>query len=437
MEIVPGQETSDAVEQKDYPKLVTLAVLHMAQYFPAIFTRVALPFIFRKEGLPLEMFWLLALPDLPRWLKWAMALVVDNYHIKKIGRRKTWIIPCTLVGALAYAILAFIPPSLVVVHVIVGILVFKSFVMAAQDIAVDAYAAESMSDAERPVGTSLINFLGAVAAVFGSGAVAVIEKFGWTPTLLAASALLIFAALPAIIRREPLPPEASRQREARGEKPDLLKALKRRDSYYIMPFLFLFGFGGTFFLTMFGPFWADKGLTLTEYGILAPIAGIAGGALAAVSTPWLIGRFGLRTTAIIGVAALPVEATIYCIYAAMPELPALPILILSVSLLAFATNLYSYAASISRFRWASKAQAGTDYALQSSVWNLGVWAAGSTSGLVAAIFGWLYFFPIAAVVAAIGGVVYVLMFDRVERLVVEREQEELGVPSDSGKEITL
>ncbi len=47
MEIVPGEETSDAVEQKDYPKLLMLAVLHMAQYFPATFTGVALPFIFR------------------------------------------------------------------------------------------------------------------------------------------------------------------------------------------------------------------------------------------------------------------------------------------------------------------------------------------------------------------------------------------------------
>ncbi|MCZ6642551.1 MAG: MFS transporter [Gammaproteobacteria bacterium] len=427
MEIDAGQETSDAVEQKDYPKLVMLSVLHMAQYFPAAFTGVALPFIFRQQGLPLEMFWLLALPGIPRWFKWAMALVVDNYGSSRIGRRKSWIIPCTMVGAFAYAILALIPPSLTAVHIIIGILLFKSFVMAAQDIAVDAYAAESMTDAERPVGTSLINFLGAVAGVLGSGSVAMVETFGWGPTMLAASALMVIAALPAIIRKEPPPPEASQLREARGERPNLLKALKRKDSYYIMPFLFLFGFGGAFFLTMFGPFWADKGLTLTQYGILAPIAGVAGGALAAISTPWLIGRFGLRNTAIIGVAVLPIEATIYCIYSVMPGLPALPILILTISLLAFATNIYTYAATISRFRWASKSQAGTDYALQSSIWNLGVWVAASTAGYVAAKVGWVYFFPIAAVAAAIGGIFYVVMFDRMERLVVQREQEELSV----------
>ena len=55
-------ELDRAVACRDYPKLVMLAVLHMAQYYPAAFTGVALPFIFRQEGLPLEMFWLLALP---------------------------------------------------------------------------------------------------------------------------------------------------------------------------------------------------------------------------------------------------------------------------------------------------------------------------------------------------------------------------------------
>ena len=121
-----------AVKAQDKPKLFTLAVLHMAQYFPAAFTAVALPFLFRKEGLALEMFWLLALPGYTRFLKWLMALAVDNYGNAKIGKRKSWIIPCTAIGALSYGLLALYPPSLISLHVIVGILIFKSSVMAAQ-----------------------------------------------------------------------------------------------------------------------------------------------------------------------------------------------------------------------------------------------------------------------------------------------------------------
>lgn len=425
------ERATAAATGKDYPKLVTFAVLHMAQYFPAAFAGVALPFLFRKEGLPLEMFWLLALPGYTRFLKWAMALVVDNFGSKRLGRRKSWIIPCTTIGAAAYALLALFPPSLVSVHIIVGILIFKSFVMAAQDIAVDAYAAESMNDEERPIGTSLINFLGGIAGMVGTGAVALVDMFGWEPTMIAASALLILAALPAVIRKEPPPPLATQRREERGERPSLWTAFKRRDSGYIMPFMFIFGFGGGFLGSMVGPFWADRGLSLTEYGILSAIATAAGGALAATTTPWLVGKIGLRKTSIIGVILVPMQAGMYMFFNEVENLPVWPVLVSTYVLMAWGVSLYGYCASISRFRWASKAQAGTDYALQSSIWNLGVSSAASVSGFVAATAGWTLFFPIAAAATLTGALFYIGLFNRIERLVQERERHEIQVHEES------
>ncbi len=409
---------------RDLPKLFTLGVLHMAQYFPAAFTGVALPFILRREGLPLEMFWLLALPGVPRWLKWAIALVVDNYGNARIGYRKTWIIPCTLIGAALYASIAWVPPSVATVHAIVAVLTVKSFIMAAQDIAVDGYAAESMTDAERPIGTSIIVFLATLAGVLGSGVVALVELYGWRPTMLGASVLLIVAAAPAIIRREPPPPRATLIRKARGERPNLFKALARPESRYILPFLFLFGFGGAFFGSMVGPFLADKGLTLTQFGILAPISAIAGSGAGAIATPLLVARFGLRNTAMIGVAMLPVEGLTFCAFALMPALPPLPMFVAVVAVLGFGTSVYTFAVNNSRFRWVSKAQAGTDYSMQSSLWNFGIWVAGSVAGFVVAITGWSVFFPLAAGAAAAFGVFYLVAFDRIERLVRAREGTE-------------
>tara|TARA_E500000331_G_scaffold348810_1_gene391005 strand:+ start:764 stop:2035 length:1272 start_codon:yes stop_codon:yes gene_type:complete len=412
-------------EQKDYPKLVVIGLLHMAQFFPYAFTATALPFMFRKEGLPLDMFWLLALPNIPRWFKWLIALVVDNFGSLRFGYRKTWIVPCTIIGAMSYAVLAWIPPSLAAVYIIIAVLVFKSFVMAAQDIAVDAYAAESMSDTERPVGTSIINFLGALAGVMGAGTIALVETFGWSPTMFAAAALLLVAAIPAIIRPEPPRPIASQERQARGERPDLIKALKRKDySRFILPFGFMWGFGVVFMSSMTGPFFADKGLTLIQFGILAPISSIVGSALAAVATPWLIDRIGFRYTTLISVVALPLEGAMFCAFALF-ELPVLPMLIAMVSLLGFATGLFNYTASISRYRWASKAQAGTDYSLQSSFMHFGAWVSGSLSGVVASQIGWVYFFPFASVIAAVAAVFYVIKFDRIEALVQERERVEV------------
>jgi hypothetical protein len=45
---------------------------------------------------------------------------------------------------------------------------------------------------------------------------------------------------------------------------------------------------------------------------------------------------------------------------------------------------------------------------------------------VAGGLGWVTFFPIAAAAAAIGGIFYIVLFNRIEDIVQEREQEELG-----------
>jgi MFS family permease len=414
----------DAPSEKDYAKLITIGILHMAQFFPAAFAGVALPFIFREEGLPIEMFWLLALPAVPRWLKWLIAMVVDNYGNARIGFRKSWIIPCTLIGTVCYVALAWIPPTVAALYAIVSILVFKSFVMAAQDTAVDGFAAESMTDAERPVGTSIIVFLSMVAQIFGAGAVAIVEQFGWSATMFAASLLLLVAALPAILRAEPPPPIESLERRNRGERPSILKTLRRPESLWTLPFLFGFGFGGNAVTSMMGPFFSDKGLSLTQFGTLAVVCFVTGSALGAAVTPSLIRRFGMKVTASIGLSVLPFEGIAYYTVAAMDGLPTMPILMTLMAAIFFGNSIYIFVVSNSRFRWASKEQAGTDYSAQSSIWNFGQWAAGSTAGFAVGAIGWSYFFPIVATLTLAFGLFYVLSFDRIESMVLAREAEE-------------
>ena len=423
-------------ERIDVTKLVIVGVLNMAQNFPQTFTNYALPFMFRKQGLPLDMYWLIALPNLPNSFRWLVSIAVDNFGNERFGYRKSWILPCTVVGTLAYSVLAFIPPSVAAVYLITGILLFKAVVMVAQDTAIDAYAAEAMNDRERPTGTSIINWLAGIAGVAGNGTVALVEKFGWRSTMLAASSLLLLAVTPAMIRREHAPPEARRKRQARGEWANILLTLLRPESLYILPFAFFWGFGAGFIGPMLGAFYADKGLTMTEYGTMGPIVSLVGSTLTAVATPLLVQKIGLRKTALIGVCAIPFEVAMFSMFA-LKSLPPLPILIAMISAMAFVTGLFSYPVTISRFRWASKAQAGTDYALQSSLSGFGVLAGASLTGFLAKEVGWVYFFPMASVFSLIAGVFYVGMFNRIERLVQERERQELDPESVQTAQLRL
>jgi MFS family permease len=414
-----------STEKIDYAKLTSLGALHMAQYFPAAFAGIALPAIFRKEGLPLEMFWLLALPAIPRWLKWLIALLVDNYGSTRIGVRKTWIIPCTFLGALLYYSLSFLQPTTAMVYVIVTILLIKSFIMAAQDIAVDGFAAESLNDSDRAIGTSVIIFMASLGSVIGGGLMSGVEMLGWSTTMTMASGLLILAALPAILRKEPPPPLASQKRKERGERPSLIRAFTRPESRHIIPYLFAFGFGGSFMGALFSAFLVDKGVALSEIGIILPIAAFVGAGGGALITPAVVKFLGLKGAGMVGMVFLPIEGMAFAWFSTMDELPGVIVLTCILAVLFFTTSIYSYAVNNSRFRWASKSQAGTDFSMQSSIWNFGVWAAGSSAGFVAAWFGYTIYFIIGAVCATFIAAWYVLMFDHVERLVQAREAQEV------------
>ena len=143
-------------------------------------------------------------------------------------------------------------------------------------------------------------------------------------------------------------------------------------------------------------------------------------------TPVLIYRFGMRTTALISLLTLPLEAIIFYYLATADVVPHISFLVVLTALVAFCTSIYTFVVNNSRFRWVSKAQAGTDFSMQSSLWNFGVWAAGSTAGFVAAAAGWPLFFPIAASLSFCVGMYYVLNFEHIERLVQAREAMELA-----------
>ena len=410
----------------DHAKLWSVGTLHMGQHFPGTFVGAALPAVFRQNGLPLEMFWLLQIPMIPAAFKWLIAIVVDNVGHARFGYRKSWIVPCTALGSALYLSLAAFEPGLGTLYVIVAILFVKSLIMAAQDVAVDAMAAESMTDTERPVGTAIIVTLVFVGTIVGQAMLAVIDRFGWSVATIAAASTLVIAAAPATIRREPPPPPAAALRRSRGERASLTGFLKRQDSAYILPFLVVLGVGSNFTRALIPAFFVDRGYSLTDIGIVTAIAVGIGAVGGAVLSPGLTRRFGLKRLAKFALCAFPLDAVAFVWMATSDPAPPPWAVALLLGVIIFISTVYTMAVNNSRFRWASKAQAGTDYSFQSSLWNLGQWAGATVAGFAAALLGWAGFFVLAMALNAAGAMLYIWMYDRVEALVDARERAELS-----------
>ena len=93
-------------------KFTAVLGLQMGQVFPSAFFGLILTAIYRENGLPLDMFWVFAVPGIPGWLRPLWAPIVDGVGHPALGLRRTWFIPCTVFGALAYLSLAFFAPTL-------------------------------------------------------------------------------------------------------------------------------------------------------------------------------------------------------------------------------------------------------------------------------------------------------------------------------------
>lgn len=408
-------------------KFSAILGLQMGQVFPAAFFGLMLTAIYRSEGLPLDMFWVFTIPSIPTWLRPLWAPLVDGVGNARVGIRRSWFIPCTLFGALAYLTLAWFAPTLEDLWIIIAILTVKSTIMTTQDIAIDGYMVENLEDHERGVGAALMD-IGRNVAMFGSwgGVAFVYQQWGWDAAVATASILLVAFSLPGILRPEPPPPPHAVAARARGERPSLLALWRRPDARLAIPLIMLAAFGSGLISQLYIPFLVDKGFTVGQIGIsiLAP-ATLVGTILGATLTVGFLNRFGYRTT-ILFAAFLMVPTVVPIMWMGQLPDPSLLIVFLVTLNGIFLPSFIQVAMAGARLKWASRSQAATDYTSQivamSAASNLGL----AIGGVLAEHLGWFHYFMLAGCVVIGACLTVGVLFDRVEALVEARDADELA-----------
>src|SRR5262245_44928660 len=397
----------------------------MGQVFPAAFYGLMLPAIYREKGLSLDMFWIFTLPAIPTWLRPLWAPLVDCVGSTRIGMRKTWIIPCTLFGAAAYLALGFVDPTLEALWIIIAILIVKAAFMTTQDIAIDGYMVENLKDEERGVGAAVID-IGRNVAQFGSwaGIAWVYGAYGWKAAAILAAALLVAFSIPGVLRKEPPPTAQARASRARGERPSLIKLLKREDTRYVLPLVVLVSFAGSLIATLFVPFLVDKGFTIGQIGplVFAP-ATLIGTLIGASATAWFLNRFGYKKTILLA-AVLMIPTVIPIIWLGSLEKPSLLIVFLVTLNGTILPSFLQVAMSASRLKWASKTQAATDYTATVVAALGSVSAALAIGGVIAEHVGWYAYFAIGGTFTIFACFVFYALFDKIEAIVEERDRRE-------------
>ena len=372
-------------------RLAAVTALSFASGLPLGLVTVAIPAWLAAAGYDIKTVGAVSAAQMPYALKFLWAPLMDRYKLPFLQGKRSWIFAAqVLLAVLVFALaLQAFSPGIALVTATTFLIAFTS---ATQDIAVDAYAVESLEKNEQ--GTA-VGVRSAVyrAAMWLSGALAITVSgsIGWPLTIAAlgaAFAALTISSLKAPEPLHPAPPPRS-LREAVIEP--VLSFIKKPRALEIAAFLLLYKIADNLAIALVRPFLIQKGFSEVDVGVASGSIGLAMTLLGTFLGGLLTTKIGLgRALWICGILQAFGD-TGYAAVAAASS-PDRILLYAATVLDTGTTGLGTGAFMVLLLRLTARKFSATQYALFSSLFGLGRTMCGPVSGVLASLMGWQIFF---------------------------------------------
>ena len=358
------------------------------------------------SGVPLALIGLIPLAELPYTLKLFWAPLLDRWPIPWPDRRRGWLLLMQLLLVAVIAAMALLRPSsdpgqLTAIGVAALVLAVCS---ATQDIAVDAYRTDLLTEQERGAGAAASN-LGYRAAMLaiGAGGFIVAGRLGW-PAAFVGGAVLMLATLPCTLaspRLQPLAhPVLSLRQAVLGPAREFLKRTGGGRAALLLALVLLYRWPDGLLGLMAVPFLIQQGFApevvgsvLAGWGIVATIGGTVLGGI-------LFGRLGLNRSLWVFAAVGALGNLSYWALAHFQG--GMAGLLAAVGLENLGGGMVGAAFVALLMSLCNPRFSATQYALLSGVYALSRSLLAAPAGLVAERVGWSTFFLLTVAAAAPG-----------------------------------
>src|SRR5215510_9873381 len=296
------------------PRVLIVLFLGFSAGLPLALSSSTLLVWMREVGVDLGVIGLFALVGTPYTIKFLWAPVVDALDAPVLsalfGRRRGWLLFSQLLLIVSIVLLAFSDPAQSPWYVVFAAALFVATASATQDIVIDAFRIESLSESEQAAGMAsyvaayrigmLASTAGALFLVSGFEGLGLAKGAAWTAGYLAMAALVVIGIATTLIATEPEKSAAAEGEHAAhaNENPLLRVAVAAYGSFaeflardmaiVVLAFVVLYKFCDAFAGAMTAPFVIDLGFSRNDYAAIVKgvglaatlIGGFAGGALA-------------------------------------------------------------------------------------------------------------------------------------------------------------
>lgn len=381
-------------------RMISMLLIGYSAGLPLLLIGSTLQAWMTDEGINLTAIGLVSLLGMPYVLKFLWAPLLDRYKFPILGRRKGWMFFFQIMLILAILGLSLTNPKedLQILCVLAFLI---SFFSASQDIVLDAYRREILSDEELGLGSSMY-VTGYRLAMLVSGAFALYladklpwkSVYGWLSVFMLPSLVFTFFA-PKESTHIQLP--SNLKVAVWGPLQDFFS---RSGAWIILLFILLYKVGDSMASNMTTPFILGIGYTKTDIATVAKTFGMMATIFGGIVGGTLMLKMNMKRALIIFGILQAVSTLGFSI------LPSMPVGILSLALIIAFENLASgmgtaaysaYMASLT-----NKQFTATQYALLTALMGIPRVILSSPTGWMAKEMGWEIFFVFCTLVAVPG-----------------------------------
>jgi|TARA_B110000438_G_scaffold292520_1_gene330986 MFS transporter, PAT family, beta-lactamase induction signal transducer AmpG len=361
-----------------------------------------LPAWLSTSGMDLKTIGLFAIIQFPFTWKFIWAPLFDRFSFG-MGRRRGWLIIFQLLLLITICSFGFIEPKsqLTVVAIISTVIAFFS---ASQDIVIDAYRRELLSDSELGIGNAIhVNAYKISSLIPGSLALILADSFDWEFVFLITGLFMLPGIIMTLLIKEPLLKYGTPKtlKEAVIEPFKEFKSRKGvKGAFLILLFIFLYKIGDSMATALATPFYLDLGFSMTEIGVIAKNAGLWPGIFGGLAGGiWMI-KLGInRALWIFGF--MQILATLSFSWLAISGDNNL-ILAITVGLEFFAAGLGTTAFIAYIAKTTHPKYTATQFALFTGLASVPRTFTNASTGYLVEFFGWYHFFIFCALIAIPG-----------------------------------
>lgn len=393
-------------------KMLICVFTGFASGLPLYLLLQLLPAWLQSEGVNIKTIGAFTLTQVPYIWKFLWAPFMDNTSLFNLGRRRGWMLTSQIALFIVIASMGFLSPQLNII--LIALLSFTiALFSATQDVALDAFRRELLSDQELGLGNSIhINAYRVAGLVPGSLSLILANYFTWDIVFMVTACFMFPAILMTIIVKEPVETKkiiTQHKIENIITKP-FLEFIQRKgikSALLVLSFIFLYKLGDSMATSLATPFYLTMGYSKIDIGLIAKNASLWPSVFGALTGGLLMIKIGInralwlfgaiQVISILGFVWLSIEGPFEIITS--HELILLAIVI-SVEALGVGLGSAAFVSYIAKTT--NPLYTATQFALFTSFASIPRTVINASTGFIVDSIGWTNFFWLCTILAIPG-----------------------------------